>query len=409
MFLRATLETQEGHARGWALQYGQDVDRQLELLDKLKKAKEHYDKLDSSLSEDEKWKIMTQDGTLSRLTEGILPAETKHPSKIIEDSIKDAEKRLEFARQASASQEQQALDTKETKENLITPIKRLEQHGTRMYAEAAIHALQKTKDPDNPVTITIENLFPERFGGHLEELKWVVKKSREKMVEMLTEPEINLGVSRHPMKMDGDKMKEAFSGNLKQENPYYMGISKEEAEKLAEQHIKVTLDTGHLNMWKKFWQNDPKKSQEENEREYKQWYLRQVESLAKEGMIGNVHLADNFGYQDDHLAPGQGNAPIKEVVEILKKYGYDKSYTVEPGADASTDQSDFHGLMKTWRHFGSSIYDVGLGGAGSGFATHQSWGDVQNSYFGQNKPPYYVFGNYAPSNDWTMWSQVPLE
>ena len=123
-------------------------------------------------------------------------------------------------------------------------------------------------------------------------------------------------------------------------------------------------------------------------------------------MVGNLHLADNYGFQDDHLSPGQGNAPIKETVEILKRYGYDRAITVEPGADATTDLSDFHGLMKTWRLFGSNVYGMGSGG---GAQVPQKWGDVQYSYFGQNRPPYFVFGGYAPSNDWTLWTAVPME
>ena len=410
-FLRATLETQEGHSRGWALQYGLETQNWIDSLNAIDKAIEYYHKLDESIPEEEKWKIMKQDSVVSmRLGEAarLIPPETKHPLKMLQDARKEATRSLEFARQASAAQEQQALDTHETKENLITPIKRLEQHGSRMYAEAAVHAMQKTKDPNNPIVVTVENLFPERFGGNLEELKWTIKKSREKMVELLTEPKIQLGVSRMPVDMDEEKMNAAFAPGNKdflQENPFYLGVSREEAAKIAESHLKVTLDTGHLNMWRKFWQEDPKLTKEQNEGKYKEWILNQVESLAKENMVGNVHLADNFGYQDDHLAPGQGNAPIKEIVGILKKYGYDKAYTVEPGADASTDLSDFHGLMKTWRHFGAPVYGMGLGAP----QVPQNWTDVQYSYFGQNQPPHYIFGPYAPSNDWTMWSTVPLE
>jgi len=411
-FLHATLETNEGHSRGWALQYGEETQTWIDSIKAIDKAIEYYEKLDESIPEKEKWKIMKQDRVVSYQlgpAADLIPPETKHPLKVLEEAKSTASKRLEFARQASASQEQQAEDTAETKKNIITPMKRLEQHGVRMYAEAALHAMQKTRDPNNPIVVTIENLFPERFGGHLEELKWVVKKSRERMVGFLTEPKIQLGVSRLPVDMTEEKMNEALTPGAKgflQENPYYLGVSKEEAEKIAAKHIKVTLDTGHLNMWKKSWQDDPKLTKEQNEGAYKKWYLQQVESLAKEDMIGNVHLADNFGYQDDHLAPGQGNAPIKEVVAILKKYGYDKAYTVEPGADATTDLSDFHGLMKTWRHFGAPVY--GIGGMGAP-QIPQNWTDVQYSYFGQNKPPYYIFGPYAPSNDWTMWSAVPLE
>ena len=228
------------------------------------------------------------------------------------------------------------------------------------------------------------------------------------MVEFLTAPKIQSGISRMPTEMDEKKLNEALTPGKKgmlQENPYYMGVSREEAEKIAERHIKATLDTGHLNMWRKYWQEDPKLTKEQNDGKFKGWYLKQVESLAKENMVGNVHLADNYGYQDDHLAPGQGNAPVKEAVAILKKYGYDKALSVEPGADATTDLSDFHGLMKTWRHFGSNIYGMGAGAP----QIPQNWSDVQYSYFGQNRPPYFVFGGYAPSNDWTLWSAVPME
>jgi hypothetical protein len=129
-------------------------------------------------------------------------------------------------------------------------------------------------------------------------------------------------------------------------------------------------------------------------------------SLAKEKMIGNVHLADNYGYQDDHLSPGEGNTPIREAAAILRKYGYDKAWTVEPGADASTDVADFYGLMKTWRYFGSSVYGLGEGG---GMGAPQQWGNIQQSYFGHNQPPYFIFGSYSPSNEWTLFSGVPLE
>jgi hypothetical protein len=164
-------------------------------------------------------------------------------------------------------------------------------------------------------------------------------------------------------------------------------------------------------MWRKFWQRKPGQSLEESEKEFKKWYVKEFEKLAKGGYIGNIHLTDNFGFQDDHVAPGQGNAPLKELMKVLKKYGYDKAITVEPGADASTDLSDFHGLMKAWRHFGSPVYGMGLGGGGGGgFGPGPAtWGSLQYSYFGQTRPPYYVFGAYAPSNDWTLWTQVPME
>jgi hypothetical protein len=319
--------------------------------------------------------------------------------------INEQQKEIEFARQASSSQEQQALDTAETKSHIVEPIKYIESQSIRGYSEAAIHAMDKSKDPNNPVVVTMENIFPEKFGGHPEELKWLIKKARESFVTLVTEPKYKVtGVA--PGEEATERVDElGRMGLTATTNPFYKeGISKEQAEKLAEKHIKATLDTGHANIWKKFWQPKQGQTAEESDSDFKAWYLKQVEGLAKEKMVGNVHLTDNFGYQDDHLAPGQGNVPIKEVVAMLKKHGYDKAITVEPGADASTDVSDFHGLMKTWKHFGSPVY-----GAGMQIGAPQTWADVQHSYFGQNQPPNYMFGGYAPSNDWTLWSAVPME
>ncbi len=400
-YVRATLDAQEGIARGWSLQFSARSQSLFKALDKIQESKKFYEQLQAATPPEEQWKLLRQDDELLRLTGGFAAPEMKSPLDLLKKVEFDIQRNLEYERSTAASQEQQAIDTHETKAHIVTPIKRLEKHGVRLYAEAGIHALRKTRDPNNPVVVAIEHIFPERFGGHPEELKWIIKKSREKMAEMLTQPEIEFGAGMAPEAIT----KEKLEGGLIQPNPFYMGISKQEAQKLAEKHIKATIDTGHINMWRKYWQDDPRKTREENDGSFKRWVLDTIESLAREGMVGNVHLADNYGYQDDHLAPGQGNSPIREIVAILKKYGYDKAITVEPGADASTDLSDFHGLMKTWKFFGSPVYGMGFRGAG----VPQSWSDVQYSFFGQNKPPYYIFGPYAPSNDWTLWSAVPLE
>jgi len=310
----------------------------------------------------------------------------------------DMRARIEYARQSSASQLQQAEDTSETKHHIVNPTKRFKLHGARMYAEAGLRAMRRTKDPNNPVFLAIENIFPERFGGHPEELKWVIDEARNWFVKFLTKKEVPFGLH--------EKWRDTYEGTLAGKSQFYKpGMTKEEAQKLANTYIKATFDTGHANMWRKFWQIKPGQNIDEADKDFKQWYVKEFEKLAKGGYIGNIHLTDNFGFQDDHVAPGQGNAPIKEVMDTLKKYGYDKAITVEPGADASTDLSDFHGLMKTWRYLGSPVYGIGMGPS----QVPQTWSDVHYSYFGQNKPPYFIFGAYAPSNDWTLWSQVPME
>jgi len=181
------------------------------------------------------------------------------------------------------------------------------------------------------------------------------------------------------------------------------GMSEKEAQEKAKEHITATFDTGHFNMWRKYWRGDSKKTLEQNDNDFNQWALGKIEKLAKSGVVGHLHLVDNYGYQDDHLAPGQGNTPIKEMVQIFKKYGYKGEMIVEPGADYTTDVSGFHSVMKTWKLFGSGIYGA------SGASPRTGWGQVQHGYFGQNQPPYFTFGGYSPSEDWTLWSGVPLE
>jgi len=222
----------------------------------------------------------------------------------------------------------------------------------------------KKKNLEKPLFITMENIFPESYGGHPQELKKLILDSRRKMASMLR-----------------DK-----------------GKSESEAKELAEKHIKATLDTGHLNLWRKYFKG--------NDKEFNKWILDQTEDLAKSKIIGNVHLADNLGYQDEHLPPGQGNTPIKEMIKILKKHGYKGAYTVECGSSATTDVSYFHGLMKTWEYLGSPVYSMGA--ARDGLPPMQ-WQNIQYSYFGKTYPPSFVFGAYAPSNEWTLWSNVPME
>jgi sugar phosphate isomerase/epimerase len=380
-FLQATLETNEGHSRGWAGQYAEGFDKEKESIAKLKKALEFYKKIEKVTPEEDRWRLMKEVHDLTQRVGagGIVPAEYKLPSEILEDSIRNLRRRMSFEHQASVSQQQQAEDSRETQQHVMSARKYALNESFKSYAEAGIHAMDitRSKDLEKPVFVTMENIFPESYGAHPDELKNLVLKSREKMAQLLHDQR-NMAMA--------------------------------DAKKLAETHIKATLDTGHINTWRKYWQNDPNKSMKNNDDDFRKWILQKTEELAKAQIIGNVHLSDNYGYQDDHLAPGMGTTPVKEMVEILRKYGYKEALTVEPGADASTDLGDFWGLMKTWKLFGSPVYGAHGPVARSVLDwPKQSWSDIQYSYFGQTKAPYYVFGPYSPSQDWTLWTQVPLE
>ena len=74
-------------------------------------------------------------------------------------------------------------------------------------------------------------------------------------------------------------------------------------------------------------------------------------------------------------------------------------------------------LTAAWRAFGSPIYSQfgpaaggitsGVGAGGGGGTAR--FDDVYHSYFGKNRPPNYIFGTYAPSQDWTLWTETPIE
>ncbi len=366
--IRSTLETNEGYARGWALSFSVRMKESAEHIQKLRKAKEFYEKVWENTPEEERWKLKEEEGRFSKF----VPGDVKSPVETLSKEIWRLEQEMAYNQQSAISQEKQAYDSRETQENVVSAKKYALSEAKKAYAEAALHAYDQTKQKhleDNPLMITMENIFPERYGAHPGELKTLVLNAREEMAKQLQEQR---------------------------------GLDAEAAKKAAETHVKATIDTGHFNMWRKYFTG--------SDEQFKNWLIREVEDLAKNRVVGNVHLTDNFGYQDDHLAPGQGTAPVKEIAKILKKHGYEGPLTVEPGADASTDLSDFHGLMKTWREFGSNVYGAGYGGA-TGPATHgpNRWGEVQYSYFGRNQPPYFVFGSYSPSNDWTLWTETPME
>lgn len=83
--------------------------------------------------------------------------------------------------------------------------------------------------------------------------------------------------------------------------------------------VKMTLDTGHANI------GDPEQA-------------RLGQFVSRFGnRIGHVHVSDNFGKQDDHLAVGKGNINFEGFVSDLKQAGYDDTITLEI---FSTDTDD---------------------------------------------------------------------
>lgn len=268
-------------------------------------------------------------------------------------------------------------------------------------AELGIHAMEKCEDPEflsrkqRDIYVAPENIFPQMgYGSHPDELIELVNESRRKMVELLTEKKIK--------EIDPQSGSERLV-----DNPHYRGYSKKQAEQEAEQHIKATLDFQHLGMWKEhivpqMKDGRPETIQEREER-FKGWYLEQVDKLSKANVLGNLHVVDGMGSGHTHLPVGEGNNPIKESLLKLVAAGYKgvmNSEAHEYNAMFGANEQTF----RTWTNLGSPIYSMGAPAT-----QRRNWSEIQNSYFGYTNIPPYSFGSYVPSNDWTLWSQVPLE
>ncbi len=231
-----------------------------------------------------------------------LPPDKKKPSEYIETLIKENQSKITYHENLAI------LNNSIAKENIekLNEIKTVKdfalEKSIKNIAECALKAIYATKQKQQknkdfkPIFISPENIFPEMgFGSHPQELKELVQESRKYLSNSLLEKNIV--------------------------------TSKKEAEEIAATHIKATLDIEHLGMWKRFFKSIPGETLEEKDKRFNEWMLNQIEDLVKSGIIGHVHIADGFGYGHANLPAGQGNMPIKQALDIIKKYDKDKSIT----------------------------------------------------------------------------------
>ena len=227
-------------------------------------------------------------------------------------------------------------------------------------AQSAMQAyeIEKKRKLKKSLWVAPENWAVERYCSHPKEYRNIIEKSRENMTQRL---------------IDQKKMNPA------------------QAKKVAADHIRGTFDIGHLNMWKKHFGGDDK--------EFAKWMKKEIRPLVKDKIIGHVHIADNFGYHDEHLELGEGNAPIKEFLKVLKEEKFEGKQIAEPGGQREGQ------LHRAWTSAlqigGSPIYRID--------SSTRSWTDIGGSYFGRTQSPSFFVGDYAPTKDWTSWSEVPLE
>lgn len=374
-FFHATVESQVATARGYASRYEVAVKESFEGLKKLKKAKEFYDNLEASIPAEEKFRLLQAEAARINVPQGLIPHDYKYPSEILGRAIKDAEKNIQGEKDFITGQKQQAADLELQRKHVKTLDKYAIEKSIDSYAELGIYAMEETKNnpyvrPDKPLFVGPELGWPQAFGGHPDEFIELVQKARAKMTERLT---------------------------------HERNMSEQQAKELSEKHIKGLFDTSHLGMWLRNFRRKPGESEDQRIKEFNTWFIDQSKKLADSNTVGSIQAVDSATGAHGHLPPGQGIFPVVEAVKEFKKRGW-KGFVVSEGHE---EEQFGKGriVTETWRAFGSPIYRFPAPQGGPG----PRWGDVQSSYFGRTEPPMYIFGAYAPSNEWTLWSQVPFE
>ena len=141
---------------------------------------------------------------------------------------------------------------------------------TRLYEKLK----KEGKEKELPL-IAIENFFVNTPMSRADDLKEAVELSRKKLAEKLKEK---------------------------------CNLSEKEATDKAKQLVGATWDVGHINNLRKAgYEGD----------ELKEKMIEEAKKIAD--VTKHVHITDNFGFFDSHLAPGMGNVPIREVMEELEK------------------------------------------------------------------------------------------
>lgn len=415
LFFYDNLRARKLQSEGQADEYESHYRPMLEAKGRAEKALKLWQEIEKKVPDNEQaraeWEKTMK--SLGRLGGELIPPKEQSPVDYIKDRIWEIDRYISYGKEIGAGARAQMKEYEDMQKRAVPAGDYAIKKTADSIGRAGIFAMneQGKKKLSQDLFVAPENIFPEQgYGSHPEELKNIIVKSRDRMVELMTNPKAigetsatketrkwleqqkqrakdeNMGEA---VKRIDEKLKSLDSRTEFIKNPYYrQGMSKSEAKNLAERHIKATFDIGHANTWRKYFTGKPE--------EFKKWLMKQVGELAKDKILGHVHITDNFGYYDDHVNPGHGNAPIKEFVSELKKKGYGGKITLEPA------HQDIKMMTEGWRTLNSPIYRID--------GASRTWTDIQYGYFGRTHSPRYIFGDLAPDpKTWTMWSEVPLE
>ena len=198
-FVKHYFDVQLRNSHAQSLRWAKDAQDVEKTLDKIKKAIPVWKDIEKNVPEGDKWRFMQQElgeQTMNHLAQlGLItPGEKKITSEYLNDIAKDMEKKVLFEREYSIASGKEAERLKKTMRDL-RPVEEVGMIKTAdSLARTAMYAydVEQKKGLKKPLFIAPENLFPETgFGGHPQELKEIVQKSREKMVDLGLETEGN--------------------------------------------------------------------------------------------------------------------------------------------------------------------------------------------------------------------------
>jgi hypothetical protein len=372
LFYKDKLSAQKAHSQGQAGEYElmyHDAKNKLDYLpEKIKAAKETNMQLKPAIEQLKNKNNKTWDDNMN------LSAAKKNfeDNNLLIENEKELRtqyiKKMNYGKETAASARAQEADLDYQAKQVVTVSKYAKEKTAESLARMALYAKEVQETNPNvkrDLFIAPENIFPEMgYGSHPDEIKEIIMDARTEMEKQLK---------------DGSP-----------------GITNKKAEEIAARHIKATFDIGHAHTWKKYFKRNSGESFEKHHERFTKWMMDKVEDLQTSGVLGHVHITDNFGYYDEHISPGQGNVPIKDFLKKLEDLGYKDQITVESA------QQDYKALTEMWRVANSPIYKID--------STSRGWTDVENGYFAQTRSPEFLFGPTAPDpRTWSPWSETPME
>lgn len=379
--MRQKLMTQRALMAGQTLYYSTELQDYYDILRELTDVKRSAAEIQKTLTpaEREQWKQDVLIPSLSRFSRGGISRMEQErllqmdPADAVQRLITENENLLHSRQEQAMSHKIQEQELIEMQKNIETPQHYAYEKSTQSYAEAAIDAMKVTEERklDKPVYIGPElGWAGEGFGGHPEEFVALIKDSRKKMEKMLLE----------------------------------QGYAESTAKDKAKTHIKGMVDTSHLAMWFKHFKKKDDWDDKKHLKEFNEWMKAQAKYMVEEGVVGGVQVVDSITGEHSHLPAGQGAFEVAEFVKTMKEAGFKGPIIAEGHEEDTMNFGQGRILTETWRAFGSNISGVGHGKMGL-----RSWGGIQGSYFGHVTPPTYIVGAYAPSNEWSLWSETPFE